>query len=191
VTAFVLGGLLAALVWRATTLNRVDAWVLRWQNVAFEHAKAAAVIVSDTLVPVVLVAMLTAAAAAWRAERRDAAVLALMAAPAAFAAEFALKRLVHRQWGGGPPLMFPSGHLAVATAVAVTVVLVVRVMPVARRTRLAVAWVCAGYALLMGVARLVETVHCLTDVLGGAATGLVVALGMALAITAWTDRTEV
>ena len=34
------------------------------------------------------------------------------------------------------------------------------------------------------MARLVETVHSLTDVLGGTATGLVVTLGGALALTA-------
>jgi membrane-associated phospholipid phosphatase len=186
VTAVVLGGLLAALVWRATTLDRVDAWVLRGQDLAYDHAKTAAVIVSDTLVPVVLVAMLTAAVAAWRAKRRDAAVLALTAAPAALAAELVLKRLVDRQWEGGSPPLFPSGHMAVANAAAVTIVLVVRLMPVAPRTRLAVGLVAGGYALLMGVARLVETVHSLTDVLGGVATGLAVTLGVALVITAWT-----
>ena len=38
---------------------------------------------------------------------------------------------------------------------------------------------------VVAVARLVETVHSLTDVVGGAGTGLVVTLGAALAITAW------
>jgi hypothetical protein len=60
----------------------------------------------------------------------------------------------------------------------------VRVAPVAPPTRLAVAWLAGGYALAIAVARLVETVHPLTDVLGGGATGLVVTLGGALALTA-------
>ena len=38
--------------------------------------------------------------------------------------------------------------------------------------------------LVVAVARLVETVHTLTDVLGGGATGLLVTLGAASAITA-------
>jgi len=44
--------------------------------------------------------------------------------------------------------------------------------------------VTVGYVLAIAVARLVETVHPLTDVLGGVATGLVVPLGAALALTA-------
>jgi undecaprenyl-diphosphatase len=190
VTAVVLVALLAALVWRATTVDRLDARVLRWQEIAQDHANTAAVIVSDTLVPVVVLTMLTAAAAAWRAERRDAVLLALAAAPAALTAEFLLKRLVYRQWPGGSVPLFPSGHLTVATATAVTAVLVVRLMPVAHRKRLAVALVGAGYALLMGAARLVETVHFVTDVLGGVATGLAVTLGVALVITAGTRRRQ-
>jgi membrane-associated phospholipid phosphatase len=190
VTSVVLVGLLAALVWRATTLDWVDARVVRWQELAYDHAKTAAVIVSDTLPPVVFLTMLTAASAAWRAGRRDAAVLALTAAPAALAAELLLKRLVHRQWPDGSGGMFPSGHVAVGTAAALTVVLIVRLMPVAPRTRLAVASVGAGYVLLMGVARLVETVHSLTDLLGGVATGLAVTLGVALVITAWTRHRQ-
>ena len=51
-----------------------------------------------------------------------------------------LKRLVHRQWNGDPaPIAFPSGHVAVATAAAMTAVLVLRVMPVAPSARRAAA----------------------------------------------------
>ena len=85
---------------------------------------------------------------------------------------------------GDPALLFPSGHAAMATAVALTAVLAFRVAPVGHRTRLAVASLTVGYVLAIAVARLVETVHPLTDVLGGVATGLVVPLGAALALTA-------
>ena len=85
---------------------------------------------------------------------------------------------------GDPALLFPSGHAAMATAVALTAVLAFRVAPVGPRTRLAVASLTVGYVLAIAVARLVETVHPLTDVLGGVATGLVVTLGAALALTA-------
>lgn len=57
----------------------------------------------------------------------------------------------------------------------------VRVVPVARPARLAVVCLTGGYALAIAVVRLVETVHPLTDVLAGTATGLVVTLGGALA----------
>jgi membrane-associated phospholipid phosphatase len=71
-----------------------------------------------------------------------------------------------------------------ATAVALTAVLAFRVAPVGRRARLAVACLTVAYVLAIAVARLVETVHPLTDVLGGIALGLVVPLGAALALTA-------
>jgi membrane-associated phospholipid phosphatase len=80
--------------------------------------------------------------------------------------------------------VFPSGHAAIATAAALAAVVAVRVVPVARPVRLAVVCLTGGYALAIAVARLVETVHPLTDVLGGIATGLVVTLGGALALTA-------
>jgi membrane-associated phospholipid phosphatase len=81
-------------------------------------------------------------------------------------------------------LLFSLGHAAIATAAALTAVVAVRVVPVAPARRLAVACLTGGYALAIAVARLVETVHPLTDVLEGAATGLVVTLGGALALRA-------
>jgi membrane-associated phospholipid phosphatase len=42
--------------------------------------------------------------------------------------------------------------------------------------------------LVIARARLVETVHSLTDVVGGGTTGLVVTLGAASAITTWSRR---
>jgi membrane-associated phospholipid phosphatase len=188
VAALLVGSLLAALVWHATQLDPVDAWVLRWQEIAYTRAGGIAAIVSGTLRPVALMTMVAGAALAWLARRRDAVVLALAAVPATLAVEVLLKRLVHRQWPGGPALLFPSGHLAVATAAALTAVLVLRVAPVAPRARVVVAWLAGGFVLVIAVARLVETVHSLTDLVGGGATGLVVTLGAALAITAWSRR---
>jgi membrane-associated phospholipid phosphatase len=189
VFAVLVGTLLAGLVWHATRLDPVDAWVMRWQVLAHSHASGVAAIVSDTLpAGVMLMTMVAGAALAWLAGRRDAVVLALAAAPATLAAEMLLKGLVHRQWEGDPALLFPSGHLAVATAAAMTAVLVLRVVPVAPPARLAAACLGGGFVLVIAVARLVETVHSLTDVVGGVTTGLVVTLGVASAITAWSRR---
>jgi membrane-associated phospholipid phosphatase len=113
-----------------------------------------------------------------------AAALALAAVPVTLAVEILLKPLVHRQWEGDPQFLFPSGHAAIATAAALTAVVAIQVAPVAPPARLAVACLTGGYALAIAAARLVETVHSLTDVLGGTATGLVVTLGGALALTA-------
>jgi membrane-associated phospholipid phosphatase len=183
VAALLAGSLLAALVWHATRLDPVDAWVLRWQELANSRAGGLATIVSASLNPVVVMTMVGGAVLGWLVRRRDLMVLALVVPPTTLALEVLLKRLVHRQWEGGPALLFPSGHVAMATAAALIAVLVCRVTGVRRRARLAVAWLAGGYVLAVAVARLVETVHPLTDVLGGAATGLVVTLGGALVIT--------
>jgi membrane-associated phospholipid phosphatase len=189
VVALLVGTLLAGLVWHATRLDPVDAWVMRWQELAYSHASGVAAIVSGTLPPVALMTMVAGAALAWLAGRRDAVVLALAAAPATLAAEMLLKELVHRQWYGDH-LLFPSGHSAVATAAAMTAVLVLRVVPGAPPARAVAAGLGGGFVLVIAVARLVETVHSLTDVVGGGTTGLVVTLGAASAITAWCRRSQ-
>jgi membrane-associated phospholipid phosphatase len=137
------------------------------------------------------VAVLTAvagAAQAWLADWWDALVLALVAVPGTLCVNAVLKQLVHRQWPGGPELLYPSGHLALATAAALVAVLVARVVRTSSHVRRLVAWLAGGYVLVIAVARLVEEVHSLTDLLGGAATGLLVTLGAALGITAWSGR---
>ena len=184
VSAFVAGSLLTALVWHATRLDPVDAWVMRWQELASARAGGPAATVAASVAPVMVLTMVAAAVLGWLVGRRDLAVLALAAPPVTLAVEVLLKRLVHRQWEGDPDLLFPSGHLAVATAVALLAVLAARVAPVRPPTRLVVAWLAGGYVVAITVARLVETVHSLTDLVGGAATGLVVTLGTALALTA-------
>jgi membrane-associated phospholipid phosphatase len=182
-TALLTGGVLATLVWHTTRLDPVDAWVLRWQEVALAHAAGVASIVSATLTPVVVLTMVTGAVLGWRVQRWDLTLFALAALPATYAAEVLVKRLVHRQWEGDPALIFPSGHAAMATAVALIAGLAVRVTRGSGIRRI-VVYLTVGYVLAIAVARLVETVHPLTDVLGGVATGLVVTLGMALALTA-------
>ena len=182
-------GLLGALVWHATKLDQVDAWAYRWQAIAHQHAGRVAAVISGTEAPVVALAMLACALLSWRAGRRDAVLLAVTVVPAALAAEMLLKQPVHRRWHGDAALIFPSGHPAVATAAAVAAAMVLRVVPVTSRTRLAVALVGGGYVLVVGAARLVEIVHALTDVLGGIATGVAIALGLALAIT-WLTRRQ-
>jgi undecaprenyl-diphosphatase len=190
VVALLVGILLAAWVWHGTRLDPVDAWVMRGQERARLHANGAAVVVSSTLPAVVLGTMVAAAVVAWLAGRRDAVLLALAAAPATLAVEMLLKELVHRQWNGDPDLLFPSGHSAVATAAAMTAVLVLRVVPVTTSTLEAAACVGGGFVLAIAMARLVETVHALTDVVGGIVTGLVVTLGAALVITTWSRRSH-
>jgi membrane-associated phospholipid phosphatase len=188
VTALLAGSLLTALVWHATRLDPVDAWMLRWQELANGRAGGLAAFVSATLTPVVLMTMMAGAVLGWLVRRRDFMVLALVVLPSTLAVEVLLKRLVHRQWQVDPALLFPSGHVAMATAAALIAVLALRIAPVSSPARLVGAWLAGGYVLAVAVARLVETVHSLTDVLGGGAIGLVVTLGGALTITAWSRR---
>lgn len=189
VIALLVGTALAGLVWHATRLNQVDAWVMRWQEQARPHARGLAAVVAATLpAGIVLVTIVAGATVAWRAGRRDAVVLAISAVPATLLAEVVLKQLVHRQWNGDPDLIFPSGHVAVTAAAAMTAVLLVRVVPAAAPIRVVAAYAGGVAVLLVAAARLVETVHSVTDVVGGAITGLVVTLGSASAITAWFGR---
>jgi membrane-associated phospholipid phosphatase len=187
VVALLVEIVLAGLVWHATRLDPVDAWVMRWQERIHSHDGGVAGFVQTLTVGVMLLTIVASAVLAWLAGRRDAVVLALTAAPATLVAEVLLKDLVHRTWNGDPALLFPSGHVAVATATAMTAVLVLRVVPAAPGARVA-AVLGGGFVLVVAVGRLVETVHSLTDVVGGATTGLVVSLGAAMAITAWSRR---
>jgi membrane-associated phospholipid phosphatase len=185
VAAFLLGTLLAALVWHTRWPNSADAWAMRWQAVAEVHGDAAATILASAVKPVVALIVLASAGMAWRVKRWDAMALALVAAPASLIVEVLLKQLVHRQRpDGGASLLYPSGHVAVATAAALTAVLVVRVALVSPRTRAIVAWLAGGFVVAAGAARLVQTIHYVTDVLGGAATGVFVTAGLAWVITA-------
>ena len=188
VAVLALGGFLTAMVWHATQLNPFDAWVLHWQELAYHRGHRVAAIISGTVLPVAVLTAVAGAAQAWLADRWDALVLALVAVPSTLCVKTVLKQLVHRQWPGGPDLLYPSGHLALAAAAALVAVLVARVVRTSSPVRRLVPWLAGGYVLLITIARLVEEVHSLTDLLGGAATGLLVTLGAALWITAWSGR---
>ena len=88
-------------------------------------------------------------------------------------------------WQPGPAV--PSGHVAMATAAAMTAVLVLPVVPVTRRARVA-ACLGGGFVLVIAVARRGEAVHSSADVVDNRATGLVLTLGAASAITKWSRR---
>jgi membrane-associated phospholipid phosphatase len=128
--------------------------------------------------------VLACAALAWRVKRWDAVALALVAAPGTLVIELLLKQVVHRQGPySGAALLYPSGHVAVATAAAVTAVLVARATLAPTRTIMRIAWLAGWLVVVTATARLVQTVHYVTDVIGGAALGLAVSCWAALAIT--------
>jgi membrane-associated phospholipid phosphatase len=173
---------LGALVWHTRQPNPVDAWVMGWQEAAKSHTGQLAGVITDVLMWVVLAIVLASVGLAWLAKRLDAMALAVTAVPATLVVNALLKPLVHRQRPDSSELLFPSGHLAVAAAAVLTAVLVLRVSAASPRSRCAVGWLASGFLAGVGAARLAETVHYLTDVLAGAATGLAVTLAAALVI---------
>jgi membrane-associated phospholipid phosphatase len=176
--------LVAALVWHTRRPNAADAEMMRWQEVARVWGDGIATTIVHAVGPLVVLAMLASAALAWRVKRWDAVVLALVAAPGTLVIELLLKQVVHRQRPGGPDLLYPSGHVAAATAAAVTAVLVLRATLASPRARVRVAWLAGLLVVVIAAARLVQTVHFVTDVVGGVALGLAVTCWAALAITA-------
>jgi membrane-associated phospholipid phosphatase len=189
--ALAVTALLGALVWRSDQLGRVDAWAMR-EIPAHSHGYQGFLVasaISDALGPLLIGAMVALGVLAWlRLRRRDAVLLSLLAPPATLAAEVALKHLVGRRSPDGGTLMYPSGHLAIATAVAVTLVLVFWAGSGSIRRGRTVVTLAALFILVAAWASLTETAHSLSDVVGGIAIGMAVALGTALALSAWPEQ---
>jgi membrane-associated phospholipid phosphatase len=123
------------------------------------------------------------ALAAWMALRRwHAVALAVMAPAATFVVDRLLKPLVARKAPGSPVFHYPSGHVAVATALALSLVLILRPSMVRPRVKTLLGLSAALLVALMGLARLVETAHLLTDVAGGLSAGVAVTLAAALLV---------
>lgn len=186
VAASLVAGVVAAAVWHTRWPNAVDAEMMRWQEVARAQGDVIATAIAQAVGPSVVLVMLVGAALARRAKRWDVAMFAVVAVPGTLVVELLLKQVVHRQRpDGGEALLYPSGHVAVATAAAVTLVLVLRTTLAPVRTRMRVtAWLAGCVVVLVAGARLVQTVHYVTDVVGGAAVGLAVTCWTALAISA-------
>lgn len=179
--AVLVTSMIAGLVWHSDRLGSVDAWALRELGAHTYREFRLASAISTSLRPVAIGGTLAIAALAWVALRRRNAVLLSLAAPAlTLAAEKLLKQLVGRRWPGSSVLLYPSGHLAVATALALTLVLIARSARARPSIRLTVAMSASLFVLVMARARLAQTTHSLSDVVGGVATGVGVTLAVAL-----------
>jgi membrane-associated phospholipid phosphatase len=91
-----------------------------------------------------------------------------------------LKLVVGRRVPEADVSHYPSGHLAVGAAVALCLVLVVRQARVRPATKTVVSVAAGLFVAVMGLARVVESAHLLSDVVGGVATGVAVTLIAAL-----------
>lgn len=183
--AVLVTGLIAALVWRSTRLGWLDLWALRVFRADTYLGFRLASAISAMVRLLALGVAAAIAAFAWLAlRRRDTVILSLGAPAATLAVEKLLKQLVARQTPGSGVFQYPSGHLAVATALALTLVLVVRLATARPGLTVAVAASATLIVLVVARARLAETAHSLSDVVGGITTGVAVTLAAALLLDA-------
>ena len=186
--ALLVVAVLGALNWHSDRRGRVDEWAMR-EISAHSHGYEGFLVasaISDAVGPLVLGLAATIVLLAWlRPRRRDVLLLAVLAPPITLAAKGLLKEVVASRTAGSASLMYPSGHLAMATAVAFTLLLVMRTGDVGAGIRRGLTALAALFVLMVAWARLAETAHSLSDVVGGVATGVAVPLSIALALSAW------
>jgi membrane-associated phospholipid phosphatase len=177
--AILVTAMLGGLVWHSTRLPGLDAWVLHLLGArSGELQFRLATELATGLRALTVGGILATALVAWMALRRwNAVALAVMAPMVTLAADKLLKPLVARRAPGSMTFHYPSGHVAVATALAFSLVLILRPSMVRPRIKLLVGLSVALLVPLMALARLVETAHVLTDVAGGVSTGVAVTLG--------------
>lgn len=181
-----LAGLLGLLFAGESTPSAVDRWVLDTVPDAF--AFAALVDLVGELVGFVL-AMTLLAAACLALGRRRLAVLALVGPGLSAVVTTLLKPVVGRTINGGF-LSYPSGHTAVATALAI--VLALLVVDLLQPRRLVAVLLLAGAAVIAGAAmgwsQVLLSAHYATDTLGGFCTAVAVVTATALLVDRWADR---
>jgi membrane-associated phospholipid phosphatase len=180
--AVLVTAVLGGLVWHSTRLPGLDAWVLHLLGAqSGERQFRLATELATGLRTVTVGGILATALVAWMALRRwNAVALAVLAPATTLAVDKLLKPLVARRAPASTVFHYPSGHVAVATALALSLVLILRPSMVRPRVKTLVGLSVALLVPLMAVARLVETAHLLTDVAGGVSTGVAVTLGAAL-----------
>jgi membrane-associated phospholipid phosphatase len=173
---------LSGLVWHSTRLPGLDAAALHLLGahsgqLRFRLATEAATGMRALTVGGVVATALIA----WLGLRRwNTVALAVMAPATTLAVERLLKPLVARRAPASAAFHYPSGHVAVATALALSLVLILRPTAVRPWVKTLVRLSAALLVTLMAWARLVETAHLLTDVVGGVSMGVAVTLGAAL-----------
>jgi membrane-associated phospholipid phosphatase len=181
VVAVLVTALIARLVWHSRQLPVLDAWVEDELGAHSDREFRLATELATALRAFTVCGIVAAAAISWIALRQwNAVVLALLAPAATLGVETLLKPLVARRAPDSTVFHFPSGHVAVATALALSLVLIVHSARVRPAIRMVAVVSTALLVLLMALARLVETAHLLSDIVGGVTTGVAVTLAAAL-----------
>lgn len=185
--AVVVAAGIGVLVWNPRRPGGVDAWAVQaltvsWQSFPYRFASR----LDDTMrVPGVLAGSLAVVLVAWvLLRRRDAVVAALVVAPATVVVEQLIK-LAGRRSLGLESFSYPSGRVALATSLALLLVLVLNAAAVRPFVRALVAVWGTVYVLSMAWARVATGQHFLTDVVGGISIGVAVTLATALVLMAW------
>lgn len=173
-------GLIAGLVWHSRQLPVLDAWVEDRLGARTDQQFRLAGEVASGLRGLTVLGVVAAAAGAWYVLRRwNGVALALLAPAGTLAAELLLKPLVARRAPESTTFHYPSGHVAVATALAVSLLLLVRLVRPRPAVKLATVAASSLLVVAMALAVLVATAHLFSDVVGGVATGVAVTLAAA------------
>ncbi|HWD45138.1 MAG TPA: phosphatase PAP2 family protein [Actinomycetota bacterium] len=180
--AILVTAVLSALVWHSTRLPGLDAW---GKHLLAAHSGERefrfATVVATGLRALTIGGVVALALVSWMTLRRwNAVAMAVMAPATTLALEKLMKPLVARRAPASTVFHYPSGHVAVVTALALSLVLILRPTLARPRVKLLVALAAALPVSLMAWARLVETAHLLTDVVAGVSIGVAVTLGTAL-----------
>jgi len=137
--AILVTAVLSGLVWHSTRLPGVDAWVLRELGAHSDRQFWLATEIASGLRAITVCGIVATAVGAGMALRRwNTVILALLAPGATLAVEQLLKPLVARRAPASTFFHFPSGHVAVATALVLSVLLIVRSVRVRPRVRMLV-----------------------------------------------------
>jgi undecaprenyl-diphosphatase len=181
VLAVLITAALSRLAWHSRRLPGLDAWAKDQLGANSDHEMQLANELAAGLRSVTVLGIVAVAALAWIVLRqRNAVIFVLLAPTVTLAAERLLKPLVGRRAPESTVFHFPSGHVAVATALALCLFLVVRSVRARPATRRVATLSAVLLVLLMALVRMVETAHVLSDVVAGAATGVGLTLAVAL-----------
>ncbi len=174
---------LTVMVWHSHSLPAVDNWMLRRVAAQGDRDLRVAQHVTSALTAVAITAGVALVAYAFCVLRRvDAAALALLSPLITVVAERGMKSIVARRAPGSTVNHFPSGHVAVATAVVISVFLIGRSAKSRLSRRLGLSLAGGSLLLFMIWSRLAETAHLFTDVVAGVGLGTTVTLLVALTL---------
>jgi membrane-associated phospholipid phosphatase len=190
IIAALTAGVIGAAVWNRGDPGVIDAWgihVLAASRHTFPYRFASRVDDTVRTLGVLTWSMVTAVVAWVLLRRWEAIVTAFVVAPATVAVELLIK-VAGRRTLGLEIFGYPSGRVALATSLVLTLLLVLRAAAVPPLVLRLIAVSGGAYVLVMAWARVATSRHVLSEVMGGVSTGVAVTLVVVLVITKWAHR---